>query len=76
MKTQKRDGRTGIFEIIPINNDVRKLITGRADARMIKDSVVAKGMKTLYIDGLQKVLKGLTTLEEVMRVTQKDYADF
>jgi general secretion pathway protein E len=69
-------GRTGIFEIISINNDVRKMITGRADARMIKDSVFAKGMKTLYIDGLLKVLKGLTTLEEVMRVTQKDYADF
>jgi general secretion pathway protein E len=68
-------GRTGIFEIANVDNDIRKLITARADAQRIKDSAVGKGMKTLYINGLQKVLEGVTTLEEVMRVTQKDYAD-
>lgn len=67
-------GRTGIFEILRTDGTVRGLITGRRDSQLIKDHAVASGMKTLYFDGLDKVLKGYTTLEEVLRVTQRDYA--
>lgn len=68
-------GRTGIFELLYINNDVRQMITGNTESHTIKDISVARGMKTLYMDGIAKVIGGLTTLEEVLRVTQKDYAD-
>ena len=68
-------GRTGIFELLGINSDVRQMIADRKDARFIKDAMLAKGMKTLYMDGLSKVVGGHTTLEEVLRVIQKDYAD-
>lgn len=68
-------GRMGIFELLTVDNDVRQMIAERKDARFIKDAVSAKGMKTLYMDGLSKVVNGHTTLEEVLRVIQKDYAD-
>jgi len=63
-------GRTGIFELLRTDGTVRELITGRKDSQLIKDHAVASGMKTLYLDGLDKVLKGYTTLEEVLRVTR------
>ncbi|MDI6801263.1 MAG: type II secretion system ATPase GspE [Thermodesulfovibrionales bacterium] len=68
-------GRTGIFELLYVDREIRQMITERKDSQIIKDHAVSKGMKTLYQDGLHKVLKGYTTLEEIMRVTQKDYAD-
>lgn len=68
-------GRTGIFEILYIDNECRQLITGRKDAQAIKEYAVSKGMKSLFSDGLNKAIKGETTLEDVLRVTQKDYAD-
>jgi type II secretory ATPase GspE/PulE/Tfp pilus assembly ATPase PilB-like protein len=48
------------------------MITAKKDSQLIKDTAVSKGMRTLYLDGLSKALKGTTTLEEVLRVTQKD----
>lgn len=63
-------GRMGIFEVLPIGNEIRELIMKRATARDIKDKAVALGMRTLREDGLQKVMKGITTVEEVLRVTQ------
>lgn len=68
-------GRTGIFEILHMDNDVRQMIATTRDSQFIKDRVTAKGMRTLYLDGLIKAAQGITTLEEVLRVTQKDYAD-
>ncbi len=68
-------GRTGIFELLIIDNEVRSMIMQRDDAKAIKEYAVSKGMKTLRMDGLDKVMQGITTLEEVLRVTQKDYAD-
>ena len=65
-------GRTGIFEILVIDKDLRKMITERIDSQSIKQKAILKGMKTLRKDGLNKVLKGITTLEEVLRVTPKD----
>lgn len=68
-------GRTGIFELLYVDREIRRMITEKADSQAIKDLAVSNGMRTLYMDGLNKAVKGYTTLEEVMRVTQKDYAD-
>ena len=53
-----------------VDDDVKQLITQKAQANEIKKKAVEKGMKTLWDDGLDKVEKGITTLEEIMRVTQ------
>ncbi|MDH5202817.1 MAG: type II secretion system ATPase GspE [Nitrospirota bacterium] len=68
-------GRTGIFELLIIDNEIRHMITGKIDSQSIKNVAISRGMKTLMSDGVEKVLQGVTTLEEVLRVTQKDYAD-
>ncbi len=63
-------GRMGIFEILPMNEDIRKLIDAKVSADVIKKKAIELGMKTLREDGLVKAQKGLTTLEEVLRVTE------
>jgi general secretion pathway protein E len=68
-------GRTGIFELLVIDNEIRLMITDKVDSQSIKNHAISRGMKTLRIDGLAKAVQGITTLEEVLRVTQKDYAD-
>jgi general secretion pathway protein E len=68
-------GRTGIFELLVVDTDIRQMISDRVNAQEIKSYAVGKGMKTLFTDGLNKVMGGVTTLQEVLRVTQKDYAD-
>ncbi len=69
-------GRTGIFEMMGMNDEIRRMIISKTDSQSIKNFAVSKGMKTLRADGTGKVLTGVTTIEEVLRVTQKDYADF
>lgn len=64
-------GRTGIFELLVMDNDVRHLLTSGADSVKMKDMAVRNGMATLFEDGLLKVKTGLTTLNEVLRVTQE-----
>ena len=68
-------GRTGIFEFLTIDDEIRHMITERTDAQSIKNLALSRGMKTLRADGLGKVLTGITTLEEILRVTQKDYVE-
>ena len=68
-------GRTGIYELLIVDADIRQMISDRFSAQDIKNNAVEKGMKTLFTDGLDKVICGITTLQEVLRVTQKDYAD-
>ena len=63
-------GRTGIFELLVIDNDIKELITKRAGSHIIKQAAIDKGMSTLREDGLDKALAGETTVEEVCRVTQ------
>jgi len=65
-------GRTGIYEILTITEPIRELILSRASSQQIKQKAVSQGMRTLRQDGLQKVLKGLTTYTEVVRVTQQE----
>jgi general secretion pathway protein E len=65
-------GRTAIYEILPIVEDVRELIISRAGASVIKEAAAKRGMRTLRMDGARKVIEGGTTIEEVLRVTQLD----
>jgi len=64
-------GRQAIFEIMEIDDPLRSLILKTADANQIKAAAVKKGMTTLRQDGVDKVLKGITSLGEVFRVTQE-----
>ncbi len=63
-------GRIGIFEVLPISGPIRELIMKRATIKEMKDRAVELGMRTLREDGLEKVKKGITTMDEVLRVTQ------
>jgi type II secretory ATPase GspE/PulE/Tfp pilus assembly ATPase PilB-like protein len=58
-----------------VDNQTRQMISEKAGSQAIKDHATTKGMKTLYMDGLNKVARGVTTLQEVVRVTQRDHAD-
>ncbi|MCE5185470.1 MAG: type II secretion system ATPase GspE [Planctomycetaceae bacterium] len=65
-------GRTGIYELMIINEDIRELIYKRQTAGAIKRKALEYGMQTLRMDGTRKVQQGVTTIAEVMRVTQSD----
>ncbi len=62
-------GRTGIYELLVIDDDIKEKIMTRSDARAIKNMAVKKGMETLLDDGISKIKDGTTTIEEVLRVT-------
>ena len=64
-------GRTGIFELLVVSNEIRRLITSRADSVRIKEAAIGEGMQTLLQDGIEKAKKGVTTISEVLRVTQE-----
>ncbi|MEI8315792.1 MAG: ATPase, T2SS/T4P/T4SS family [Verrucomicrobiota bacterium] len=65
-------GRTGIYEILIMQDKLRPLIIERTSSNTIKSAACANGMKTLRDDGWVKVKAGITTVEEVGRVTQED----
>lgn len=65
-------GRTLIHEILPIDSELRELILERKPANHIKAAGVRKGMETLRMSGMRKVEAGITTLSEVLRVTQSE----
>jgi type II secretion system protein E len=67
-------GRTGVYELIVINDAIRPLIVARASSADIKNTALREGMHTLRDDGWNKVLAGVTTIEEVLRVTEEDEA--
>jgi general secretion pathway protein E len=62
-------GRSGIFEILPIDDAIKHLVTQGADAPEIKREAVKNGMRTLRQSALRKLAEGVTTFEEVVRVT-------
>lgn len=62
-------GRTGIYELLRIDDDIRAAIVGRSSAATIRQIAMEKGMRSLRQDALLKVKAGQTTLEEVIRVT-------
>ncbi len=61
-------GRTAIFEILLMNENIRDMIFKNATGQMIKQKALESGMNTLRQDGLRKVLKGVTTISEILRV--------
>jgi len=65
-------GRSGIFELLIINDDIKNMILQKESSNRIKDRARQSGMKTLREDGWEKVRKGITTLEEVLRVTVEE----
>jgi len=65
-------GRTGIYELFGIDEDARSLILRRATTRDIRQHAVQRGMNTLRMDGWKRALEGITTVEEILRVTQED----
>jgi len=65
-------GRTAIFELLVVSENIRKLILQRATSYQIREAARAEGMKLLREDGWIKVYRGITTPEEVIRITQQD----
>jgi len=65
-------GRTGIFELLVLDDEIRRLIGNKADSASIRQAAMAKGMVTLKDEGAEKVFHGVTTTEELMRITQQE----
>ncbi len=65
-------GRTGIYELMLVNDDIRAIITQNKEASELKRLAKKYGMKSLREDGADKVLKGITSIDEVLRVTQDE----
>mgnify|MGYP000365477452 CR=1 FL=1 len=63
-------GRTAIYEIMVMNDTLRELITKNVSSAQIKKAAMDSGMKSLFLDGMDKVFQGLTSVEEVLRVTE------
>ncbi len=64
-------GRTGVYETLDVTNSIQKLITANATSNEIQEEAIREGMITMQVDGLVKALRGVTTLEEVLRVTRE-----
>lgn len=65
-------GRIAIFEVLEVTREIRKLITERNDSDVIEKTAIKEGMQTMLEDGLEKIIRGITTLEEVLRVTKTE----
>src|SRR3989344_1372830 len=63
-------GRVGIFEVLEVSKEIRKLIVEKADSDLISQQARKEGMTTMLDDGLSKVIQGVTTIQEVLRVTK------
>lgn len=64
-------GRIGIYELMLINNRIREMIFKNASTRDLRAAAITGGMTTLYVDGMRKVCRGITSFEEVYRVAKK-----
>jgi general secretion pathway protein E len=64
-------GRTGIFELLVVDETIRKAILREPDESSLRNTARTKGMETLLEDGIKKVMAGVTTLSEVLKVTQE-----
>jgi type II secretory ATPase GspE/PulE/Tfp pilus assembly ATPase PilB-like protein len=65
------ESRIGIFELLDVDDAMRTLIVTNPNANVLRDAALKAGMRALKDDGLKKVLAGITTPDEVMRVTQE-----
>jgi len=66
-------GRVAVIEALPISEAIRRLVIKRASAAIIKNQAINEGMKTLRMVGVEKAMEGITTLEEIWRVTSEDH---
>jgi len=64
-------GQIGIFELFPITADIRELIIAEAHVDEIRKKAISNGMVSMFLDGLDKVEKGITSIEEIMRVVNE-----
>lgn len=64
-------GRVGIFEVLVVDEDIRTAITERKDSDVIKKIAIQNGMRAMIEDGIEKVKLGVTTMEEILRVTKE-----
>lgn len=64
-------GRVGIYEVLSLDEEVRRLVTEKASADVIKRAARERGMTTMLEDGIWKVFQGVTTVEELLRATQE-----
>ena len=62
-------GRSGLYEVMPLSNNLKSLISQNCDIDQLRQQGIKEGMQTLRLSGAQKVAAGLTTIEEVLRVT-------
>ena len=62
-------GRLAIVEFLVMSDDLRRLVMSHSQARQIEERALQEGMRTMYDDGIRKALEGLTTVEEILRVT-------
>ncbi len=65
-------GRVALYEVMPIGDELKELILNGASAMELKETAIQCGMQTLRMAGIEKIKEGVTTLEEVVRVTVKD----
>ncbi len=65
-------GRLGIYEVLEVTNEIRSLIANKIDAETISKKAIESGMNTMIDDGLEKAKKGLTTIEEILRVSKSE----
>jgi general secretion pathway protein E len=65
-------GRIGIFELMVVDDDIRALVSQNVDAKTIKRKAMEKGMSSLRSDGARKVLRGITSIAEVLRATEEE----
>jgi general secretion pathway protein E/type IV pilus assembly protein PilB len=65
-------GRVGLYEFLEANDEIRQLVTERLPSNIVKQAGMKNGMRTLRQDGWKRVMKGHTTLAEVLRVTKAD----
>lgn len=65
------EGRIGIFEVLEMNENIRKLVMDRTDSDTLRTEAIKGGMTTMFYDGINKVIQGTTTLEEVLRATKE-----
>jgi general secretion pathway protein E len=63
-------GRIGVFEFLPLSDKIRQFILERVTAQQIHRAGAEEGMCSMYEDGLAKAIQGVTSIEEVLRVTR------
>jgi type II secretory ATPase GspE/PulE/Tfp pilus assembly ATPase PilB-like protein len=64
-------GRSGVFEVLEVTPSIKKLITAKESADVLHEQAKKEGMTTMFEDGLDKVSKGVTTIDEILRVTNE-----